>query len=364
MSAARKISFPHFGDYCIPFEHIITRGMEMEYITPPPMTKRTLEIGSRYSPDAACAPFKYTLGSMIEALESGADTLIETGGECRLGYYGELQEQILRDLGYEFEFINLARVDYSKPTTLLPECRKINPDFSLKKAAAAGLAALRMTDCMDAADDFMRKNIGFETEDGSFEAVHAEFLAALRRADTKKDVVAAFDECMAKMRRLPVNKPKKPLRVGIVGEYYTIMDPFSNHHIEREMAKMGMVIERWMNLSGNLLKEPQKKVREKIRRYSKYNMGTTSMSTIECALDCAKKGYDGIIHLKSFGCTPEIDAMPVLQNISRDYKIPILYFSFDSQTGEEGIMTRLEAFYDMMVMRRGAEHKHTQGERI
>jgi benzoyl-CoA reductase/2-hydroxyglutaryl-CoA dehydratase subunit BcrC/BadD/HgdB len=44
--------------------------------------------------------------------------------------------------------------------------------------------------------------------------------------------------------------------------------------------------------------------------------------------------------------------MPVLQNISRDYKMPILYFSFDSQTSETGIKTRLEAFIDMITMRK------------
>ena len=76
------------------------------------------------------------------------------------------------------------------------------------------------------------------------------------------------------------------------------------------------------------------------------------MFSIDKALEFAKKHYDGIIHVKSFGCTPEIDAMPVLQNISNDFKIPILYFSFDSQTSETGIQTRLEAFYDMIVMRK------------
>ena len=40
--------------------------------------------------------------------EAGADTLVMTMGLCRLGYYGELQEQIIRDLGYNFEMINLA----------------------------------------------------------------------------------------------------------------------------------------------------------------------------------------------------------------------------------------------------------------
>jgi benzoyl-CoA reductase/2-hydroxyglutaryl-CoA dehydratase subunit BcrC/BadD/HgdB len=81
-------------------------------------------------------------------------------------------------------------------------------------------------------------------------------------------------------------------------------------------------------------------------------MGATSMATVERALQFAKKGYDGIIHIKSFGCTPEMDAMPVLQNISADYKIPVLYFSFDSQTSDAGVKTRLEAFYDMIRMRK------------
>ena len=87
------------------------------------------------------------------------------------------------------------------------------------------------------------------------------------------------------------------------------------------------------------------------------------MSTIDCALTCAKKGYDGIIHVKSFGCTPENDAIPVLQNISRDYKIPVLYLSFDLQTGEEGLSTRLEAFYDMVVMRKRGRELKAPGRR-
>ena len=54
-------------------------------------------------------PFKYNLGNYIDALESGATILIQAGGGCRYGYYAELQQQILKDLGYQFEFINLIQ---------------------------------------------------------------------------------------------------------------------------------------------------------------------------------------------------------------------------------------------------------------
>ena len=49
---------------------------------------------------------------------------------------------------------------------------------------------------------------------------------------------------------------------------------------------------------------------------------------------------------------PEMDIIPVLHNISADYKIPILYLSYDTQTSDTGIETRLEAFYDMIDMRK------------
>ena len=64
-------------------------------------------------------------------------------------------------------------------------------------------------------------------------------------------------------------------------------------------------------------------------------------------------GYDGIIHIKPFGCTPEIGAIPIIQKVCNDYKMPIIYFSYDANTSDAGIKTRLEAFYDMLNFKKG-----------
>ena len=93
-----KVSFPQFGDYWIPFEHLVTRGLEAEYVVPPPMTKRTLELGGKYQPGHRLRPLQVHPGQPDRGFGGRADLLVETGGACRLGYYGELQEQILRDL--------------------------------------------------------------------------------------------------------------------------------------------------------------------------------------------------------------------------------------------------------------------------
>ena len=42
----------------------------------------------------------------------------------------------------------------------------------------------------------------------------------------------------------------------------------------------------------------------------------------------------------------------MLQRISADYRIPILYLTYDAQTSDTGLDTRLEAFYDMLAMKK------------
>lgn len=350
-----KVTFPHLGSYCVPIEVLFTKGLGVEYIVPPPVTVRTLALGSRYSPDYVCAPFKYILGNYIESIEAGANTLVQVGGACRLGYYGELHEQILRDLGYKVRFVNMVRARFERPLTFYSQLKAINPDMSLKKLAMVLPVALKMVECIDDAEDYIRKNVGFETASGSFDSLHQQFLNQLRGVRTKKELNALFQKYMKSLKEVETVKPRFPLRAGIIGEYYTIMEPFSNHFIEKELAKMGIIVDRWVNISNSLLHYPEKRMKEYIKGYAQYDMGATSMMTIDRALAFAKKGYDGIIHVKSFGCTPEIDVIPVLQNISADYRIPIVYFSFDSQTSETGIRTRLEAFYDMIVMRKEAK---------
>lgn len=112
-----KISFPHMGNYYIVANYLFNHIINAEIMTAPKITSKTIELGTKYSPDFVCTPFKYTLGTMIEALDNGANILFQAGGGCRYGYYAELQEQILKDLGYEFTYINLisqGRTDLKK----------------------------------------------------------------------------------------------------------------------------------------------------------------------------------------------------------------------------------------------------------
>ncbi len=340
--------FPQWGSYSCAFRYLFENGFDVKYMTPPPITKHTLEVGSLNSPDFVCVPFKYCLGCHIEALENGANCLMQIYGSCRLNFYGELEEKILRDLGYDFKFFNMAEINFRSPKSIIQNLKIVNPNLSLIKVAKTIPTTIDIIKTIDKIEDFIRKNAGFEIRENEMEDLFSEFKKKLDETTNSKEYKKLKKEYLKKIMSVEINKPKHPIRVGLVGDYYTVQEPYSNYFMEKELEKMHIEVHREMNLTNSIIKSKYKESRKYGKKYVKFNIGATANYTVAEVLKYAKNGLDGIIQVKSFGCTPELNAQTVLQNISKDYKVPILYFSFDSQTSETGIKTRLEAFYDML----------------
>ncbi|MDE6691274.1 MAG: hypothetical protein K2K04_04805 [Clostridia bacterium] len=347
--------FPHIANYAYAFKYLFEKGFEVNYLIPPPISKKTLELGSKYSPDYVCVPFKYCMGCYLEALDLGANCLMQIYGGCRLNYYGELNDCILHDMGYKFEFFDMAAVDWKSPKSIFENFRIINPDMSVAKIVKAAPVTLDIIKALDKFEDFIRHNVGFEVNDGEFDRTYKEFLGKLETLSGGKELKKLVKTYWKKLNAIELNKPAKTIKVGFIGDYYTVQEPFSNYFMEKELAKFGMEVFRQMNLTSTLINKEHRKSQKSAKKYAKYNLGATANCTVAEAIQFAKEGCAGIIQVKSFGCTPEIDAMPILQNVSRDFNIPILHFSFDSQTSETGIKTRLEAFYDMVEARSGKD---------
>lgn len=351
--ARTKVAFLRYSYYDIAFKYFVEQVLDADYVSLPEPTRRTLERGAQHSNDFVCAPFKHILGDYIEALERGADVLVQFAGPCRLGYYGELQESILRDMGYEFEMLNFATVTGKPMQEYLTICKeKVNPNLSISQGVKQFLALFKMIECLDSYNDAYLAKVGFEVEPGSFKRARDTFFADMRTVTNLSQITSAYKQGMSILRELPTQEPADPIRIGIVGEYFTAVDSHSNLNIEEKLIDMGVSLARYLNITHRNLHYNEENLRRGVSEYVSYDMGPTSTMTIAAAKSYAEKGFDGIIHLKSSGCTPEIDVMPVLQRISSDYRIPILYLSYDSQTSDTGLDTRLEAFYDMIAMRK------------
>jgi predicted nucleotide-binding protein (sugar kinase/HSP70/actin superfamily) len=360
------VTFPHMGNYHVPLEILLQKIFKgADILVPPPVTKKTLDVGALHSPDFVCVPFKYTLGNVIEAVEKGANVVVQAGcaGDCRVSFYAELQSKILKDLGHEVVMINPFPGLTFNPFQSLKVMKKGGARASFIPAAMAALTAMRMIQVMDKIDDYMRANEGFEVVKGSFAKLNDEFLEELKTAKWYFGVNKVHKKYLKKFKALEINKPENPMRVLVVGEVYVLMEPYSNYFVEKQLAKFGIEVRRDITLSRLMrvnYKERQRLVKM-AKDYLKYDIAADGLNSVATAIEVAKQGYDGVIHLKPFGCLPEVSAMPMLGNITKNLGIPVLYFSLDTQTSETGAKTRLEAFYDMMMMKRDRD-KETKKE--
>ena len=201
----KVISFPHLGNYYIVFNYFLSRALKCKVIIPPKSTRKTIELGSKYSPDFVCVPFKYNLGNYIEALDMGANVLVQGGGGCRYGYYGELQEKILRDLGYNFEFYNLIYDNHISLRKGYKFCKKMNRKCNIFSLMYYFINSLFMIIFIDKIEKYIRLNMGFEVVKGEFERVEKEYLDSFKNNRIIKNIIMYF-RYRKKFRNIKITK--------------------------------------------------------------------------------------------------------------------------------------------------------------
>ena len=350
----KVIGFPHLADYYHPVKKLIKNLTGLDVLEAPKITKKTISLGSKYSPDSVCVPFKYNLGNFIELLDNGANILMQAGGGCRYRYYAEVQETILKDLGYDFSFIQIIERDHLRLSELYKIFKDLNPNLKRRTFLHNLIFAFMYVNYMDKVDEIIRHKIGFEVETGSFIKIKKSFLNECDKTNSILKLFLIYKKYKRKLKKVKINKPKDCIKVGIIGELYTAMEPFSTYELEKILASYHVEIKRFTNLSYLLWKKkfitPFMKI--KCKKYCKYTLGADGLDNVYRTLWLKKHNYDGIIHTKPSGCTPEIGAMPIIMKAAKENNMPIIFLSFDEQTANEGLKTRLEAFYDLIKFRK------------
>jgi predicted nucleotide-binding protein (sugar kinase/HSP70/actin superfamily) len=357
-----RIGIPHCGNAYIIAEALVEKlgNGDNKLILPPPSSHRTLDLGVKYSPVEACLPFKLTLGNLIEACELGADTLIHARGTgvCRLGYYVKEQQQIVRDLGYDAHFltIDVSQHRFRSIMHLIKELTNGAPWPKIISALSFAMAKLFASDNMD---KVVHKARAVELEKGSTNQVYREAVKAIREARTVGEVKNATKEYIKRLNQLPRDPTTDPVKVGIVGEVFVVLDPFANMDIEMELGKLGVEVERTLSLSrwvkyrlflNYLGVDEWKEVHKAAMPYLKRNVGGDGWESVGEKVVYAQNGYDGLVHVAPFTCMPEIVAQNVMPSTKED--IPVLTVLYDEQMARQAMITRLEAFVDLLRFRR------------
>lgn len=372
----RKVTLPRMGYSYIGFRAVFD-ALGYEFFEPLPLTKRTLDLGVKHAPEFACFPFKITLGNLIEALEIGkVDTIITAGGigPCRYGFYGVMYEKILKEeLGYDFDFILLDPPikPYGNLKRVWDIIMNWKGDLSWREFVSRLVKgfklAWRKLKRVEELESLILKKRAWVRNLSQVESVFEEALNRINLSMDLDEVDAIFREAKEKIEAIP-NERSNVLRVGVVGEIYTILEPFSNFNTERLLNERGVEVERsvWTTefIEHNIfpgLPFPLKQIvgykgKEEIERYSKPFLnefvGGHGRESVAHTVMFKERGFDGVVHILPFSCMPEVVARGILERVGRDLDFPILSLSFDEFTGEAGLITRIEAFIDLLKMRR------------
>jgi len=350
-----KVTFPRVAESWRTFKMLL-EDLGNEVVPPPRPSKRTLDLGVRYSPEFACFPLKILTGTYLETLEMGADTIVTTGGvgPCRAGEYAMLHHKILRDLGYEVKMIvfeppRLQPFNFIKNILALNKAR-----VSIKGIIAHIKRAWRKLQALDNVEKLSHVVRPRELTPGTTSRVYRKVVDWIDQAYTTEQIIEAESAALQALRSIPQNPDRIILKVGIVGEIYVLLEPASNLEMEETLGNLGVEVERSMFLTSwtrdNTWNETSERmtVKEAALPYLPELIGGHGQESIGNTVLYSKRKFDGVIQLAPFTCIPEIVARTILTRVSKDCNIPVLTFFLDEQTGKAGMNTRLEAFVDLM----------------
>lgn len=359
-----KATFPHIGNSYIPFRTLLSE-LGLEPVIPPPISKRTMALGTKLAPEFACLPLKVNLGNYIEALEQGAELILMAGGvgPCRFGFYGEVQREILRDAGYQAEFLVLE-APKTHPRELWDKLKRYFPRHRVVDFGRACRLTWMKAAALDEFDRLANHVRACEQHPGATDLLQNRFYHQLDQATLVREIKQTRQEGMDGLRAIPVRADANPLLITLVGEIYMVLEPQVNFGIERLLGSMGVTVERtiyftewvWENLAISVINPHwRKEMFQLARPYLNHFVGGHGLETVAHTVRAARQQAHGVVQLAPFTCMPEIVAMQVLPAVSRELNIPVLHIIIDEHSAEAGIQTRLEAFIDLLSYRRNRQ---------
>ncbi len=359
------ISFPNMGPNWVAFKTLFT-SLDLDVVVPDPTNRKAIKIGVKHSPEFVCFPFKATIGDFVNAIEKGADTLVMAidCGPCRFGFYASVQERILKDMGYKnitiipLDQADLLEFNWVKTLQEVSGRRDLFIYSKFVKAIIFFIKKAKLLNDVQTAEGIFR---AYERNQGDTTNIVNDLLLKLDAANTLPELRSFKKVIKQDFKGLDIDKNRSPLKVGVSGEIHISLEPYVNLDIRRKLGEMQIEVHQSLSLYDWVvhkfhLNYHRKWLEHLSHPYMPMDIGGEARWVLGEYIDKALAGFDGLFHIYPFLCMPEVTARTIITNkLKKIYDLPIIYFSFDEQSGMEGFRTRLEAFADLMHGRRKQE---------
>lgn len=141
---------------------------------------------------------------------------------------------------------------------------------------------------------------------------------------------------------LEAKVPRK-LKIAVLGHSYNLNDSYISMDIYKKLRDMGVNI-----LTSEMLSRSDQNIgASHLKKDIFWTFGKEIIGSAYYLLD--KQMVDGVVLVVSFGCGPDSLVGELIERIyKRERKLPLLFLTLDEHSGEAGVLTRLEAFVDMV----------------
>ena len=368
-SRDRVIAWPRMGNIDLSMKALVS-SLGAQIIMPPKNTNEALEIGVKNSIEGICLPYKLNLANYVMALEKGANTLMmfQAPGSCRFGNYTKMAQKTLNKMGYKYDMVVFDMYQSKMKQTLeafwhVTHC--INP-YRYYKGFSTGF---NKAFAIDTAERLLFYTRPRELNKGEAQKCYEKWYKIIDETTSVRECKKLKKQVIEDFKKIAIDKNKIVPKVYLLGEFFVLLDPYTNQEIEKTLGDLGVEVQRQIFFSDWLehVLQPSLFYRKESHRercvrfaknYMKRAIGGECIETVGDTVYAARNGIDGIIHIMPFSCMPEIVAQNILPKVSKNENIPILELVLDEQTGKAGNLTRIEAFVDLVKrkkMKRGRE---------
>jgi len=143
--------------------------------------------------------------------------------------------------------------------------------------------------------------------------------------------------------------PNSELTIAVVGHPYNMFDRYVCHDVLRRLASLGVGVRTATQVSPAA-------ARVAVERLAGRPYWTYEGEVVGAAGHYfADPTVHGVIAVVAFGCGPDSVMIDVVRRGAQAAARPFMLLTIDEHTGEAGLVTRLEAFVDMLGRRRAGE---------
>ena len=312
-----KITFPYVELYYIPIKYFLENVTKCEIITPSPIIEENLSLGNIYSPQNVCLSFKWQLGNYIDAIRKGANILLSFRGICLNSFFHEVHENVLEDMGYSFKIIDISHHNHLSLKKTYCFAKQMNNKLNIITFIYYLLQGIMILIFMDLFKKYYRENYAKVKEKNKFTNINNQIIHYYSQKKLSfYRIIKNYYYFKKEYKKITLNNDNNILKILLIGNPLTLIDRHINQELETKLLSKEIIVYRGINLS-NIILTTQK------NSYRKYS------NLIIRARKWCKKGIDGIIHVKCSNCLLALNEISILNKISRDYKLPIIFLNYN-----------------------------------